>query len=56
VTAGIGALSQLYAGYRDIDELRSHAALDVDEGAGEGLATDLAALFPPRRTFLRESF
>ncbi|QWC18659.1 GNAT family N-acetyltransferase [Halorubrum sp. 2020YC2] len=56
VTAGVGALSQLYAGYRDVDDLRAHAALDVDDEAGEGLATDLAALFPPRRTFLREGF
>jgi hypothetical protein len=56
VTAKIGALSQLYAGYRDIGELRAHAALDVGDGAGEGLATDLVALLPPRRTFLREAF
>ena len=56
VTAGIGALSQLYAGYRDVDDLRAHAALDVDDDAPDGLAADLAALFPPRRTFLREGF
>ncbi|WP_297887727.1 enhanced intracellular survival protein Eis [uncultured Halorubrum sp.] len=56
VTAGIGALSQLYAGYRDVDDLRAHAALDVGDGPGESLAADLAALFPPRRTFLREGF
>ena len=56
VTAGVGALSQLYAGYRDADDLRAHAALDVADGAPDGLAADLAALFPPRRTFLREGF
>jgi len=56
VTAGIGPLSQLYAGYRDVDDLRAHAALDVDDGPGEDLAADLAALFPPRPTFLREGF
>ena len=56
VTAGIGALSQLYAGYRDVDDLRAHAALDLADGAPDGLAADLAALFPPRRTFLREGF
>ncbi|EMA58904.1 hypothetical protein C470_11397 [Halorubrum distributum JCM 13561] len=56
VSAGIGALSQLYAGYRDVDDLRAHAALDLADGAPDGLAADLAALFPPRRTFLREGF
>ena len=56
VTAGIGALSQLYAGYRDVDDLRAHAPLDVADCGPEGLADDLAALFPPRRTFLREGF
>ncbi|TKX71080.1 enhanced intracellular survival protein Eis [Halorubrum sp. SP9] len=56
VTAGIGALSQLYAGYRGVDDLRAHAPFDVDDDAPDDLATDLAALFPPRRTFLREGF
>lgn len=56
VSAGIGALSQLYAGYRGVDDLRTHAALDLSNDAVEGLAADLAALFPPRRTFLREGF
>lgn len=56
VTAGIDALSQLYAGYRDVDDLRAHAALDVADGAPNGLTADLRALFPPRRTFLREGF
>ncbi|MFW6000710.1 MAG: GNAT family N-acetyltransferase, partial [Halorubrum sp.] len=56
VTAGIGALSQLYAGYRGVDDLRAHAALDVDAAADDALAADLAALLPPRRTFLREGF
>ena len=56
VTAGIGALSQLYAGYRDVEDLRAHAALEIADGAPDGLAADLAALFPPRRTFLREGF
>ncbi|PSQ56111.1 GNAT family N-acetyltransferase [Halobacteriales archaeon SW_8_68_21] len=56
VTAGVGALSQLYAGYRGVDDLRAHAAFDVDRDAPGGLTDDLAALFPPRRTFLRETF
>ena len=56
VTAGIGALSQLYAGYRDVEDLRAHAALEIADGAPDGLAADLAALCPPRRTFLREGF
>ncbi|GAA0529615.1 GNAT family N-acetyltransferase [Halorubrum ejinorense] len=56
VTADIDALSQLYAGYRSVGELRANAALDVDAAAAETLAADLAALFPPRRTFLREGF
>ena len=58
VTAGIGALSQLYAGYRGVEALRANAAFDLDATAGEtdDLAADLAALFPPRRTFLREGF
>jgi hypothetical protein len=56
VTAGIGALSQLYAGYRDLDDLRAHAALEIADDAPDGLSADLAALCPPRRTFLREGF
>ncbi|MDB2238133.1 GNAT family N-acetyltransferase [Halorubrum ezzemoulense] len=57
VAAGIGPLSQLYAGYRGVDDLRAHAALDIgDDAFGEGLAADLGALFPPRPTFLREAF
>ena len=56
VTAGIRALSQLYAGYRDVEDLRSHAAIDLAAEAADGLAADLAALFPSRRTFLREGF
>lgn len=56
VTAGIGALSQLYAGYRDADDLRAHADLDVADDAPDGLAAALDALFPPRQTFLREGF
>ncbi|QAU13727.1 GNAT family N-acetyltransferase [Halorubrum sp. BOL3-1] len=56
VTAGIGALSQLYAGYRGVEDLRAHAALDVGGEDAEALAGDLAALCPPRRTFLREGF
>jgi predicted acetyltransferase len=52
VAADVNALSQLYAGYRSVDELRATAALDVDAA----VAGDLAALFPPRRTFLREGF
>ncbi|TKX42400.1 enhanced intracellular survival protein Eis [Halorubrum sp. ARQ200] len=56
VTAGVGALSQLYAGYRGVDDLRAHADLDLASDAPDGLAADLTALFPPRRTFLREGF
>ncbi|ELZ55193.1 MULTISPECIES: GNAT family N-acetyltransferase [Halorubrum] len=60
VTAGVGALSQLYAGYRGVDDLRAHAEFHVrgDDGGerGPALADDLAALCPPRRTFLREGF
>lgn len=56
VTVGIGTLSQLYAGYRDVDDLRAHAALEVDDDAPDGLDADLDALLPPRRTFLREGF
>ncbi len=52
VAAGIGALSQLYAGYRPVDELRAHADLTV----GDRVADDLRTLFPPRRTDLREGF
>ena len=52
VTAGVNALSQLYAGYRSVDELRANAAIRVDAA----VADDLAALLPPRRTFLREGF
>ena len=52
VTVGIGTLSQLYAGYRPVSELRAHADLTVDDRA----ADDLRALFPPRRTDLREGF
>lgn len=64
VSCGIGALSQLYAGYRGVDDLRAHAAFDVAPGVDgpssgvspDALFADLADLFPPRRTFLREGF
>ena len=52
VTTGVGALSQLYAGYRTVTELRTYADLTVDDA----VAGDLRALFPPRRTDLREWF
>ena len=52
VTAGVGALSQLYAGYRTVDELRAHADLAVEDA----VTADLRDLLPPRRTDLREGF
>ncbi|VTT85262.1 unknown [Halorubrum sp. DM2] len=53
----IGALSQLYVGYRSVDEVIRGGGLSVDEAAGgDGVADDLRALFPPRTTHLREGF
>ena len=54
----VGALSQLYVGYRSVDEVIRGGGLAVDDGRGaEGaLADALRALFPPRTTHLREGF
>jgi predicted acetyltransferase len=48
----IGALSQLYVGYRSVGEVGRSGGLD----AGSAVASDLRALFPPRTTHLREGF
>ncbi|WP_200531342.1 GNAT family N-acetyltransferase [Halorubrum sp. LN27] len=48
----VGALSQLYVGYRSVDEVARGDGLDV----GSATAADLRALFPPRTTHLREGF
>lgn len=50
--ADIGALSQLYVGYKSVDEAVRSGGLAVDSA----LAADLRALFPPRTTHLREGF
>ncbi|WP_096394775.1 enhanced intracellular survival protein Eis [Halorubrum trapanicum] len=53
----IGALSQLYVGYRSVDEVIRGDGLAVDDAdRGDGLAAGLRALFPPRTTHLREGF
>ena len=52
VTAGVGALSQLYVGYRSADALRRGSDLAVDADA----AGALRDLFPTRTTHLREGF
>ncbi|WP_050034242.1 GNAT family N-acetyltransferase [Halorubrum halophilum] len=48
----VGALSQLYVGYRSVDEVARGDGLVVDSAT----ADDLRALFPPRTTHLREGF
>ena len=48
----VGALSQLYVGYRSVDEVIRGDGLAVDSAT----ADDLRALFPPRTTHLREGF
>ncbi|WP_415379173.1 enhanced intracellular survival protein Eis [Halosimplex sp. TS25] len=52
-TVGIGTLSQLVAGYHDVDAARRVGDLSV---ADESTADALAALFPPERTYLRTFF
>jgi len=52
----IGALSQLYVGYRSVDEAARSGELALDAGPAVDLAADLRALFPPRTTHLREGF
>lgn len=63
VEVGIGTLSQLYAGYHDVDEAERLGDLVVGEAAKSDADVDadaarstLAALFPSRRTHLREGF
>jgi hypothetical protein len=53
VTLGIGALSQLYVGYRPIDDLARRGAATIHDDRGQGL---LADAFPASETFLRERF
>ncbi len=48
----VGALSQLYVGYRSVDEAVRGDGLAADPAT----AADLRALFPPRTTHLREGF
>ena len=48
----VGTLSQLYVGYRSVDEAVRSDGLAVDSG----VVADLRALFPPRTTHLREGF
>jgi predicted acetyltransferase len=48
----IGTLSQLYVGYRSIDDAVRSDGLAVDSA----LADDLRTAFPPRTTHLREGF
>jgi predicted acetyltransferase len=52
VSLGIGALSQLYVGFRSAAELARAGSLDADGGA----AGTLGALFPPETVYLREYF
>lgn len=53
VALGIGALSQLAAGFLSVDRLAAYGDLTVESPAG---AETLAAAFPPTETFLREGF
>ncbi|WP_159899716.1 GNAT family N-acetyltransferase [Salinirussus salinus] len=52
VSLGIGALSQLYVGFRSAAELDRTDSL----GADGGTAGTLGALFPPETVYLREYF
>ena len=62
VTAGIGTLSQLYAGYHSVRDAVAYGDLTMgdagtgDDDAVDGVVADLDDLFPPRTTFLREGF
>lgn len=49
----VGALAQLYVGYRSVDDLAAAGALTVGDDAAREV---LRAAFPPRRVFLREGF
>jgi len=57
-TVDAGALSQLYVGYRSVDEaVRAGRVATGDGTAADGaVAAALRALFPPRATHLREGF
>jgi predicted acetyltransferase len=48
----VGTLSQLYVGYKSVDEAVRAGGLAVDSAT----AVDLRALFPPRTTHFREGF
>ncbi|WP_280588088.1 GNAT family N-acetyltransferase [Halorubrum sp. Boch-26] len=54
----VGALSQLYVGYRSVDEAVRSGRLAGGGGTplGDDPAAALRALFPPRTTHLREGF
>ncbi|WP_434521432.1 GNAT family N-acetyltransferase [Halorubrum sp. AS12] len=54
----VGALSQLYVGYRSVDEVIRDDGLAVGSAVADdsAVAGDLRALFPPRTTHLREGF
>ena len=54
----VRALSQLYVGYRSVDEAVRAGGLAAGDGTplGDGVAAALRALFPPRTTHLREGF
>ncbi|OYR53093.1 GNAT family N-acetyltransferase [Halorubrum sp. Ea1] len=57
-TVDVGALSQLYVGYRSVDEAVRAGRLAAGDGADfdDGVAAALRGLFPPRTTHLREGF
>lgn len=52
VTLGVGALSQLYVGYRSVDDLVRTGDLDVSPAARDALRD----LFPASPCYLREQF
>lgn len=52
-TLDIGTLSQLYVGYRSVEEAWTHGQLECDSA---GVRTELAELFPPTDTYLPERF
>ncbi|MFB6234827.1 MAG: enhanced intracellular survival protein Eis [Halopenitus sp.] len=56
VHVGIGTLSQLYAGYHDVDEAERIGDLQITRGSSDAARSTLGELFPPRRTHLREGF
>lgn len=56
VEVDIATLSQLYAGYHDVDEAERIGDLKVTARSSDAARSTLGALFPPRRTHLREGF